>query len=165
MQAIHRHVPILIRALGPSYIELLKIISDPPKGSENLLTQVCILSLIFPLFSLQLQVNLLLCWFIMLLNCSVFYKVLHVLCEGTTPSDHLVATVKRLYETKLKVKILKISWKRCTCKTCFLWYCVYMLILSCRMLQYLFQYYLPLLRTRFPSLYFNMCIGCKVKKS
>nr|GFA70370.1 symplekin isoform X4 [Tanacetum cinerariifolium] len=37
-QAIHRHVPILIRALGPSYKDLLKIISDPPQGSENLLT-------------------------------------------------------------------------------------------------------------------------------
>lgn len=39
-QAIHRHIPILIRALGPSYSDLLKIISDPPQGSENLLTQV-----------------------------------------------------------------------------------------------------------------------------
>nr|GEX60040.1 hypothetical protein [Tanacetum cinerariifolium] len=67
MQAIHRHVPILIRALGPSYKDLLKIISDPPQGSENLLT-----------------------------------LVMQVLCEGTTPSADLVATVKRLYETKLK---------------------------------------------------------------
>ncbi|KAL4558964.1 hypothetical protein LXL04_031090 [Taraxacum kok-saghyz] len=66
-QAIHRHVPILIRALGASYSDLLSIISDPPQGSENLLTQV-----------------------------------LHVLCEGTTPSPELIATVKRLYETKLK---------------------------------------------------------------
>ncbi|XP_024972633.1 symplekin isoform X2 [Cynara cardunculus var. scolymus] len=66
-QAIHRHVPILIRALGPSYSDLLCIISDPPQGSENLLTQV-----------------------------------LHVLCEGTTPSADLITTVKRLYETKLK---------------------------------------------------------------
>ncbi|KAJ9560327.1 hypothetical protein OSB04_005487 [Centaurea solstitialis] len=66
-QAIHRHVPILIRALGPSYSDLLCIISNPPQGSENLLTQV-----------------------------------LHVLCEGTTPSADLISTVKRLYETKLK---------------------------------------------------------------
>ncbi|KAK9067824.1 hypothetical protein SSX86_011935 [Deinandra increscens subsp. villosa] len=66
-QAIHRHVPILVRALGSSYPYLLKIISDPPEGSENLLTQV-----------------------------------LHVLCEGTTPSADLVSIVKRLYETKLK---------------------------------------------------------------
>ncbi|CAI9298346.1 unnamed protein product [Lactuca saligna] len=34
--AIHRHVPILIRALGPSYSDLLSIIYDPPHGSENL---------------------------------------------------------------------------------------------------------------------------------
>ncbi|KAK9053744.1 hypothetical protein SSX86_024818 [Deinandra increscens subsp. villosa] len=66
-QAIHRHVPIIVRALGPSYSDLLNIISDPPKGSENLLTQV-----------------------------------LHVLCEGNTPLADLVATVKRLYETKFK---------------------------------------------------------------
>ncbi|KAI3806670.1 hypothetical protein L1987_22583 [Smallanthus sonchifolius] len=39
-QAIHRHVPILVRALGPSCSYLFKIISDPPQGSENLLTQV-----------------------------------------------------------------------------------------------------------------------------
>uniref|UniRef100_A0A5B6YLP6 Symplekin n=1 Tax=Davidia involucrata TaxID=16924 RepID=A0A5B6YLP6_DAVIN len=39
-QAVHRHIPILIRALGSSYSELLCIISDPPEGSENLLTQV-----------------------------------------------------------------------------------------------------------------------------
>ncbi|KAL8225457.1 hypothetical protein R6Q57_018014 [Mikania cordata] len=66
-QAIHRHVPILVRALGPSYPYLLKIISDPPEGSESLLIQV-----------------------------------LHVLCEGTTPSADIVSIVKRLYETKLK---------------------------------------------------------------
>nr|KAJ0221983.1 hypothetical protein LSAT_V11C200081170 [Lactuca sativa] len=35
-QAIHRHVPILIRALGLSYSDLLSIISYPPHGSENL---------------------------------------------------------------------------------------------------------------------------------
>ena len=40
VQAFHRHMPILIRELGSSYIELLPIISDPPKGSENLLTLV-----------------------------------------------------------------------------------------------------------------------------
>lgn len=39
-QAIHRHIPILMRALGSAYSELLRIISDPPQGSENLLTQV-----------------------------------------------------------------------------------------------------------------------------
>ncbi|XP_022849590.1 uncharacterized protein LOC111371695 isoform X1 [Olea europaea var. sylvestris] len=63
-QAVHRHTPVLIRALGSSYSELLQIISDPPQGSEQLLTQV-----------------------------------LHVLFEGKTD---LVATVKQLYDTKLK---------------------------------------------------------------
>ncbi|OIV96622.1 hypothetical protein TanjilG_28479 [Lupinus angustifolius] len=39
-QAFHRHIPILVRALGQSHSELLQIISDPPRGSENLLTLV-----------------------------------------------------------------------------------------------------------------------------
>lgn len=39
-QAVHRHMPILIRAIGSSCSELLRIISDPPQGCENLLTQV-----------------------------------------------------------------------------------------------------------------------------
>lgn len=38
-QAIHRHIPILVRTMGSSS-ELLEIISDPPSGSENLLMQV-----------------------------------------------------------------------------------------------------------------------------
>ncbi|GLT60543.1 hypothetical protein SLA2020_333050 [Shorea laevis] len=66
-QAFHRHIPIVIRALGSSYSELLHIISDPPQGSENLLT-----------------------------------LVLQVLTQETTPSPALIATVKHLYETKLK---------------------------------------------------------------
>ncbi|GAA0152868.1 kinase [Lithospermum erythrorhizon] len=39
-QAVIRHIPILIRAVGSSYSDLLRIISDPPSGSESLLTQV-----------------------------------------------------------------------------------------------------------------------------
>ncbi|XP_060199139.1 uncharacterized protein LOC132627680 isoform X1 [Lycium barbarum] len=39
-QAVHRHMPVLIRAIGSSCTELLQIISDPPQGCENLLTQV-----------------------------------------------------------------------------------------------------------------------------
>ncbi|XP_039053230.1 symplekin-like isoform X3 [Hibiscus syriacus] len=66
-QAFHRHIPIVIRALGQSYSQLLRIISDPPQGSENLLT-----------------------------------LVLQVLTQEATPSPDLVATVKHLYETKLK---------------------------------------------------------------
>ncbi|KAG9146023.1 hypothetical protein Leryth_015634 [Lithospermum erythrorhizon] len=38
-QAVIRHIPILIRALGSSYSDLLRIISDPPSGSDSLLTQ------------------------------------------------------------------------------------------------------------------------------
>lgn len=41
IQAFHRHIPILIRALGSSYTELLNIVADPPEGSENLLVLVC----------------------------------------------------------------------------------------------------------------------------
>ncbi|BBG95932.1 hypothetical protein Prudu_004596, partial [Prunus dulcis] len=67
-QAFHRHIPILIRALGSSYSELLNIISDPPQGSENLLM-----------------------------------LVLQILTQETSPSSDLIATVKHLYETKLKV--------------------------------------------------------------
>ncbi|MBA0623709.1 hypothetical protein Godav_009156 [Gossypium davidsonii] len=64
----HRHIPIVIRALGQSCSQLLQIISDPPQGSENLLT-----------------------------------LVLQILTQETIPSPDLVATVKHLYETKLKV--------------------------------------------------------------
>ncbi|KAF3447440.1 hypothetical protein FNV43_RR12626 [Rhamnella rubrinervis] len=66
-QAFHRHIPILIRALGSSCSELLQIISDPPQGSESLLA-----------------------------------LVLQILTQETTPSSDLIATVKHLYETKLK---------------------------------------------------------------
>ncbi|CAI0464167.1 unnamed protein product [Linum tenue] len=66
-QAVHRHIPILIRALGPSYSKLLQIISDPPEGCENLLM-----------------------------------LVVQILTQETTPSADLIATVKHLYETKLK---------------------------------------------------------------
>ncbi|KAJ4850033.1 hypothetical protein Tsubulata_040849 [Turnera subulata] len=38
-QAVHRHIPILVRTMGPSP-DLLEIISDPPTGSEDLLMQV-----------------------------------------------------------------------------------------------------------------------------
>ncbi|KAI4353360.1 hypothetical protein L6164_002318 [Bauhinia variegata] len=38
-QVVHRHIPILVRTMGPSS-DLLEIISDPPNGSKNLLMQV-----------------------------------------------------------------------------------------------------------------------------
>ncbi|XP_020691290.1 uncharacterized protein LOC110105937 [Dendrobium catenatum] len=39
-QAIHRHVPILLRNVGESSNELQHIISNPPEGCENLITLV-----------------------------------------------------------------------------------------------------------------------------
>lgn len=66
-QAVYRHIATLIRALGSSCLDLFRIISDPPQGSEDLLM-----------------------------------KVLQILTEETTPSPDLIATVKYLYETKLK---------------------------------------------------------------
>uniref|UniRef100_A0A251IQD5 Symplekin n=1 Tax=Manihot esculenta TaxID=3983 RepID=A0A251IQD5_MANES len=66
-QAVHRNIPILIRAMGSSYSELLRIISDPPEGCENLLM-----------------------------------LVLQKLTQEMMPSADLIATVKHLYETKLK---------------------------------------------------------------
>ncbi|KAK9097056.1 hypothetical protein Sjap_022553 [Stephania japonica] len=66
-QAIHRHVPILMKNLRASYSQLLPIVSNPPQGSENLLM-----------------------------------LVLQILTEETVPSTDLIASVKHLYETKLK---------------------------------------------------------------
>ncbi|KMZ56506.1 hypothetical protein ZOSMA_94G00300 [Zostera marina] len=66
-QAIHRHIPLLIRNVGKLYSNLLRIISDPPAGSKNLLM-----------------------------------LVLQILTVETTPSAELIATVKHLFETKLK---------------------------------------------------------------
>ncbi|KAL0375339.1 UNVERIFIED_CONTAM: Symplekin [Sesamum radiatum] len=43
-QAVHRQIPLLVRTIGSSR-ELLDILSDPPTGSEGLVTQVL---LIFP---------------------------------------------------------------------------------------------------------------------
>lgn len=39
-QAVHRHIPTLVRAIGSSSSELLQILSDPPHGSESILLQV-----------------------------------------------------------------------------------------------------------------------------
>ncbi|XP_034219881.1 uncharacterized protein LOC117631058 isoform X3 [Prunus dulcis] len=69
-QAVHRHIPILVRTMGSSP-DLLEIISDPPSGSENLLMQV-----------------------------------LHTLTDGIVPSRELVFTVRKLYDSKLKVMLI-----------------------------------------------------------
>lgn len=66
LQAFHRHIPVLIRALGSSYSELLKIISDPPQGSENLLMLV---GVIFPVLLLV---------FLILNTVCIFYFALSI---------------------------------------------------------------------------------------
>jgi hypothetical protein len=113
-QAFHRHIPILVRSLGSSCSELLHIISDPPKGSENLLTLVGY----FPFFVTVICFNLetilfsdvLSCTWMMLIVVLFSGKVLEILTQETTPSSNLIATVKHLYETKLKVLLVtKIS--------------------------------------------------------
>ncbi|KAJ0971547.1 hypothetical protein J5N97_019506 [Dioscorea zingiberensis] len=39
-QSVHRHLPVLVKTLGPSYSELLRIVSNPPEGSEDLIMLV-----------------------------------------------------------------------------------------------------------------------------
>lgn len=51
MQAVHGHIPILVRTIGTSS-QLLEIISDPPTGSVNLLLQV---GIILSLYHCQLH--------------------------------------------------------------------------------------------------------------
>ena len=46
---------------------------------------------------------------------------MQVMCEGTTPSADLVATVKRLYETKLKV-ITSFTCLTSSCNILLTWY-------------------------------------------
>lgn len=46
VQAVHRQIPLLVRTIGSSS-DLLDIISEPPTGSEGLVTQV-----LFFIFSL-----------------------------------------------------------------------------------------------------------------
>ncbi|PKA62685.1 hypothetical protein AXF42_Ash012272 [Apostasia shenzhenica] len=65
-EAVHRHIPILIRTIGSS-TELLSIISDPPSGSDDLLMQV-----------------------------------LQTLTNGTAPSQELISSVRRLYNSNMK---------------------------------------------------------------
>lgn len=109
MQAIHRHIPIFVRALGSSYSELLHIISNPPQGSENLLTQVHIyikMLTVTTSYYNHHQKSFMFHQSSFSCTCTdalYFVKVLNVLSEGTVPSADLVATVRRLYETKLKV--------------------------------------------------------------
>ncbi|GER55800.1 symplekin [Striga asiatica] len=69
-EAVHRQIPLLVRTIGPSR-DLLDLLSDPPSGSDGLVTQV-----------------------------------VHTLTDGTVPSPVLVSTIKRLYDTKIKVTLI-----------------------------------------------------------
>ncbi|KAL8503143.1 hypothetical protein ACS0TY_022040 [Phlomoides rotata] len=69
LKAVHRQIPFLVRTIGSSS-NLLDIISNPPTGSEGLVTQA-----------------------------------VHTLTDGAVPSQELISTIKRLYDTKLKVII------------------------------------------------------------
>ena len=73
LQAFHRHIPVLIRALGSSYSELLKIISDPPQGSENLLMLV---GVIFPVILLVFLILNTVC--ILLFSFALFIDFLDI---------------------------------------------------------------------------------------
>ncbi|XP_020672070.1 uncharacterized protein LOC110092056 isoform X1 [Dendrobium catenatum] len=66
IEAVHRHIPILVRTIGSSP-ELLSIVLDPPPGSDGLLM-----------------------------------LVLQILTDGAVPSQELISSVKRLYNSKLK---------------------------------------------------------------
>jgi symplekin len=99
MQAIHRHIPVLLRNLG-SCSELLDIIYKLPDGSENLVT------LVFSHFYFRsfckYKINRLEICFLLIV--ILFCQVLQVLTEESTPSADLIGAVKHLYYTKIKVK-------------------------------------------------------------
>lgn len=91
-QAVHRHIPILIRTMGSSS-QLLEIISDPPPGSENLLIQVFLLVIcktaVYFLFLTAFV--------------PLKYQVLQTLTDGKAPSTELLFTIRKLYDSKIKV--------------------------------------------------------------
>jgi len=71
----------------------------------------------------------------------VFLKVLQILTQDTSPSSDLISTVKRLYETKFRVCIaVKIILNFFTNDYFFCFFFLFVLILHCRMLQFLFHY-------------------------
>lgn len=95
MQAVHRHIPILVRTMGPSS-DLLKIISDPPMGSEDLLMQVAIIILEFSSYYAEgCSINI---YFF-----GILHQVLNTLTDGTVPSPELIFTIRKLHDSKVKV--------------------------------------------------------------
>lgn len=56
VQAIKRHIPILVRTMGSSS-GLLEIISEPPSGSESLLVQVLFYIHLGNLFNIKQKIK------------------------------------------------------------------------------------------------------------
>lgn len=98
LQAVDRHIPILVRTMGSSS-DLLEIISDPPVGSENLLLQVEIVILM--IWPTLLKDSMLTRFSVYIVG--TLFQVLHTLTDGTVPSQELIFTIKKLYDSKLKV--------------------------------------------------------------
>lgn len=125
--------------------DLLEIISDPPVGSENLLLQVEIVILM--IWPTLLKDSMLTRFSVYIVG--TLFQVLHTLTDGTVPSQELIFTIKKLYDSKLKVNhsVLLIVFKKK------LWANVCLVLIYCRMWRYLFQYY-PFYRKMrfFPSL-------------
>ena len=94
MQAVHGQIPILVRTIGTSS-QLLEIISDPPTGSVNLLMQVCSVIYYWQFHKIRRYVYT-------FYNNSL-QQVLQTLTDGTVPSPELISTIRKLYDSNLKV--------------------------------------------------------------
>ena len=103
-QVVHQQIPLLVRTIGPSS-DLLDILSDPPIGSEGLAIQVLF-------FSFSCNLGLMACVWSWLL---IQLQVVNTLTDGTVPSPNLVSTIKRLYDTKLKVTMYNVFFLFAIC--------------------------------------------------
>lgn len=97
LQAIHSQIPMLVRTIGSSR-DLLDILSDPPIGSQGLLTQV-------PTQFNLIKVRLFECICVHP-DCYIPMQVVNTLTDGIVPSPDLVSTVKGLYNTKLEASMI-----------------------------------------------------------
>lgn len=102
VQAVQRHIPILVRTMGSSS-GLLEIISDPPSGSESLLMQVLFYKHLCNLFDIKQKIKVTLSDKSFLSPPLLLHQVLHTLTDGTVPSPELIFTIRKLYDSKLKV--------------------------------------------------------------
>lgn len=145
MQCIHWHIPSLIRNLGSSCAEMLDIIHNSPEGTDHLVTLVSP----FYLTSLYITSNKMLC---VLIVYFLILKIVQTLTEESNPSVDLVAAVKHLYKTKLKVCIISYwSYKFYSHLTCYIFFrCTLNLVIpSCRMHLFSFLCCLHFQRKRY----------------